>query len=332
MSATDRVRVFITVDTEFSIGGAFDDPINNEPVGTRAVELPSSNSSEGLGFLLDTLRRHSLAATFFVETCNAAFFGPEPMTRIIQTINAARHDVQLHLHPCWSTFSDPKWPKTIETRKPVDSLADYPVADIARFINEGAQIIKNAGAPAPIALRAGNLQGGRNVVEAMEQAEIPVGSNIGLAVDVPAEPAHRRYGGCIALPSGRELPVLSYKEMNLGRFFRNKTLTVIGSTFAELKYVLRMAHRNRLQYVVILTHPSEFAKYTRPSITDITANRKTQGRFEQLCAFLSDNADQYDVTTFSSSYSAGLEACEDPILQVPLRFTAQRLLSRLFPV
>lgn len=329
MSGTGRVRVFITVDTEFSIGGAFDDPSNREPVGIRAVELPSRRSSEGLGFLLDTLKRHALPATFFVETCNAAFFGVGPMTQIIQTINTAGHDTQLHLHPCWSAFSNPQWRENVKKDIPNDSLADCPVADIVRFIRGGIQIVENAGAPAPIALRAGNLQAGRNVYKAMEQAGIPVGSNIGLAVSLPAEPAHHRYGGCIPIAHALELPVLSYREINLGRFFRNKTLTVIGSTFSELKYLLQIAHRNRLQNVVILTHPSEFANYTQPSITRITANRHTQDRFQQLCTFLSQNPGQYDVLTFSGAFASGLRPCDDPVLKVPLRFTAQRLLGRL---
>lgn len=329
MNETNRVRVFITVDTEFSIGGAFNDPLNREPIGARAVELPSSQSSEGLGFLLDTLERHALPATFFVETCNTAFFGPEPMTQITRTISTAGHDTQLHLHPCWSAFSDPQWRQSVRQNTPNDSLADYPAADVVRFIRDGVQIIEYAGAPAPIALRAGNLQAGRNVYDAMGQTGIPVGSNIGLALHVPAEPEHRRYGGCIPIAQALELPVLSYREINFGGFFRNKALTVIGSTFSEMKFLLKVAYRKGFQNVVILTHPSEFANYTQPSITEITANRRTQDRFKKLCTFLSRHSDQYDVITFSAAYASNLRPCDDPVLKVPLRFTAQRLLERL---
>jgi hypothetical protein len=45
-----KTKVFITVDTEFSIGGAFADPINNKPVGAQAVLCNIGEEAHGLGF------------------------------------------------------------------------------------------------------------------------------------------------------------------------------------------------------------------------------------------------------------------------------------------
>lgn len=326
---TEKVRILITVDTEFSIGGAFDDPSNKKPVGTRAVELPAGQSSQGLGFLLETLQRSSLRATFFVETCNAAFFGPDPISQIIRTIDTAGHDIQLHLHPCWSAFDNTQWHENIKEAVPNDSLADYPVAEIMEFIQNGVQLIENNGVSSPVAMRAGNLHAGKSVYEAMDRSGIQIGSNVGLAVNFPTEPALQRYGGCISIANSLELPVLSYREVNFGKYYRNKTLTIIGSTIAELKYLLTRAHQIGLRNIVILTHPSEFANYVQPSITNITPNKRTQARFEQLCMYLSQNDDLFEVTTFADTVSSGLKPCDDPILSVPLRFTARRLLERV---
>jgi len=329
MSETHRVRVFITVDTEYSVGGAFADPANRTPVGNRAVELPSHNSSQGLGFLLNTLDAHGLPATFFVETCNTAYFGDEPITQVIHAIDAAGHDNQLHLHPCWSAFSDPEWQTKVTQRNPDDSLMNYPVSDIVGFIRDGIRIFENAGVPAPIALRAGNLHAGNNVYEAMMQTGIQIGSNIGIGLFAPSNPQHHRYGGCFSIGDTFEIPVLSYKELGIGKFFRIKTATVIGSTFAELKHLLKVAYKCKLQNFVILTHPSEFAEYTQPSVQDITANRRTQTRLKKLCRFLSKNPERYDVTTFARLHESGLAPCDDPVLKAPLRFTAQRLTGRI---
>lgn len=51
-------RVYLSVDTEFSIAGAFDDPVANRPVGPQAVYCDIDGRSAGLGFLLETLGGH----------------------------------------------------------------------------------------------------------------------------------------------------------------------------------------------------------------------------------------------------------------------------------
>ena len=75
-------EVCLTIDTEFSIGGAFDDPINRRPIGEAFVRCPVEGVEHGLPFILRTLARFGVPATFFVETLNAAHFGDLPMRRV----------------------------------------------------------------------------------------------------------------------------------------------------------------------------------------------------------------------------------------------------------
>ena len=44
-----RTKVFITIDTEFSIGGAFVDPLAKSPIGAQNVLCEVNGRSEGLG-------------------------------------------------------------------------------------------------------------------------------------------------------------------------------------------------------------------------------------------------------------------------------------------
>ena len=48
-----RTEVCITIDTEFSIGGAFADPVRRRPIGEENVTCPADGHENGLGFLLD---------------------------------------------------------------------------------------------------------------------------------------------------------------------------------------------------------------------------------------------------------------------------------------
>ena len=76
-----RTEICLTVDTEFSTNGVFADPVNRAPIGAPNVYCPVGDQQHGLPFLLRTLGRYGLPATFFVETLNTAYFGDEPMRR-----------------------------------------------------------------------------------------------------------------------------------------------------------------------------------------------------------------------------------------------------------
>src|SRR5438876_10417379 len=98
-----RTQVCITVDVEFTIGGAFADPVGKRPVGVESVTCPVGNTGGGLDFILQTLEQHDLPGVFFVEALNTCYFGDAPMGSIARHIRDRGHDVELHLHPCWTT-------------------------------------------------------------------------------------------------------------------------------------------------------------------------------------------------------------------------------------
>src|SRR5262249_58215776 len=98
--AQEPIEVCITIDTEFSIGGNFENPAL-APIAEPIVLGRIGEKEQGLGFLLDSFSEFGVQATFFVEALQTAYFGDEPMGRIAGRIAAAGHDVQLHLHPCW---------------------------------------------------------------------------------------------------------------------------------------------------------------------------------------------------------------------------------------
>src|SRR5262249_23597470 len=110
-----RTEVCITVDTEFSIAGALTYPDRYRPVSDPPVYGRIGEREHGLGFLLACLAEHGLAATFFVECLNPSYFGDAPMGRVVGRLLAAGQDVQMHLHPEWLYFGDPRWADTVAT-------------------------------------------------------------------------------------------------------------------------------------------------------------------------------------------------------------------------
>jgi hypothetical protein len=129
MNTRKPIEVCITVDTEFSIGGNFEDPALT-PVAEPIVLGSVGGKEQGLGFLLESLAEFGVRATFFVEALQTAYFGDEPMGGIARRIAAAGHDVQLHLHPCWLHY------ETTERTKPApnDSCAGRTDAELCHFL------------------------------------------------------------------------------------------------------------------------------------------------------------------------------------------------------
>ena len=90
--------VFLTIDTEFAwrhhAAG-----LDCDAIYARSLEP----AGVGLGYQLAELARHNLKACFFVDPMPAITFGPAPIRRMIDTILEAGQEVQLHLHPNWTS-------------------------------------------------------------------------------------------------------------------------------------------------------------------------------------------------------------------------------------
>ena len=161
-----KTRVCFTIDTEFSIGGAFAAPYDARPVGEAAVWCPVDGRSEGLGFLLDTFAAHGVQATFFVEALHRSYFSLQnldPMRPAVEAIRAAGHDLQLHLHPCWTVFEQEDWPGVVGRQPRQDDFAGRPLASSIELIRRGQAQFADWGLPPPQVLRTGSLRWGSNL-------------------------------------------------------------------------------------------------------------------------------------------------------------------------
>jgi hypothetical protein len=320
-------EVLITVDTEFSIAGAFRDPEHRRPVGEPAVLGEINGRSHGLGFLLETLGRARLEATFFVETFNVHYFGDDCMGRLARRIRDHGHDVQLHIHPCWSVFRDPNWRERLGGSPPDDSMADRTPEAVTSLVTEGADVVERWGLPRPVALRTGSLRVDRAVYSGLARAGLDLASNVGLAIYRPADPELQLLGGRRRVDGVLEVPVLGYRDIALPGLDHVKNLTITGCSWAEIRWLLNAARRRGVGTVVVLTHPFEFFKYDE-SFSRLRPNRVNQRRFRALCEFLARHADGFEATTFGARRDRWLEQDDEPApdLRTPPWLTAGRLI------
>jgi hypothetical protein len=288
-----KTEVCITIDTEFSIAGAFASPQRFSPIGEEIVNCSADGRDEGLGFILETLARFGATATFFIETLQIFYFGDGPMGRIAERIAAAGHDVQLHMHPCWLQFRQPDWRNMTEV--PTDSCAGLSDGELDDIIGFGMDAFARWGLPVPVALRTGGFLSDRAVYRAMARARLHTASNVALGVNPPEDASLHLSDGRHFIERVLELPALSYQTPLSHRW---RTFAVTATSSNEMQYLLWQAREVGISPVVILTHPFEFIKKRDFRYRHMRRNRVNQRRLEGLLEFLQTHDDDFSVVTF----------------------------------
>jgi len=98
------VNVYITVDTECSLGGAWENP-NWKPVGAeRAILGRIGREQYGIPLIMDILEEHDLRGTFFTEVFARDVVDQSELDEAYTAIQKRGHDAQLHLHPVFHYF------------------------------------------------------------------------------------------------------------------------------------------------------------------------------------------------------------------------------------
>jgi len=326
-----RTRVCITVDTEFSIGGAFANEAR-QPVAEPLVWCNIDGRSHGLGFMLHTFREHGVQATFFVETLHRHYFTQDPMRPIARQIYAEGHEVQLHTHPCWTLFQDPDWRQKARAQKARDDISKRSVEDALALITQGIETFKEWELPPPLAFRSGNLHHGDDLFRALAKAGIPYSSNVGIAIYDSGDANYRLYSGQHERHGVKEFPVLSFTDWKVGNKQNIKSLTIAGSSFAETRYLLEAARRAGIELVVILTHPFEFVQNRDLAFQQTRRNWLTQARLKKLCQFLQQNNDRFDacgLAAAAQAVSANAKASPNILLKGPLRYAIPRMAAQV---
>jgi hypothetical protein len=316
-----RAEVCITVDTEFSIGGAFAAPSEHLPIAEDNVYCPAGGEDNGLPFIMRTLSRFGLPATFFLETLNRTYFGDKPIRDVGDYIREAGHDIQLHLHPSWLHFRHADWMDRLRTGPPDDRCSGRTLAEMTSIIEAGLEPFRSFGWPSPVALRAGGLAADRTVFQAMAAAGFRLGSNIGFGGRHHSrDPALQIQAGRHLIEGVLEIPILAFAQFANARLKRYRRLTITGVSTPEMVAVLWAARRAGVSPVVILTHPHEFVKTARPGRPGARPNHINKRRLIALCEFLATHPDDFVAVGFREAAPRWLaaEALSPPEISSPI--------------
>jgi hypothetical protein len=288
--------VFITIDTELMW--------RHHAAGLPVAEIAARSlepAGVGVGWQLAQLGRAGLKATFFVDPMPAMVFGPDPIARVVDAIQAAGQEVQLHLHPNWAGASAQD-----RAKHGSFELIDFDRVAQRDLIARARDLLTACGAPEPVAFRSGSYSANEATIDALVElgfaydsshngSEHPWPSNIGLPVRQIAPVAHR---GIV------EVPVTLIEDMpGHLRHFQICALSA-GEMRAALDHAAREAHAA----VTIVGHGFELANRA-----GTRANCVHRSRFERLCAILAERRDTLPTTHFADRPMLRLDQNDQPL-------------------
>ena len=264
--------VFLTIDTEL----VWRHHVAGHPLATQ-YERSFEPAGVGISYQLRVLAEHGLKACFFVDPMPARVYGLAPIRRIVETILAAGQEVQLHLHPNWTHVRTGH--AGADHRR--FELTDFPRAEQQALIAEARDLLIAAGAPSPIAFRAGSYGANDDTLAAL--------AALGFAFDTSHNGSMQPWPSQVSLARSHIAPCLhqglievpvSLIEERPGRL---RTFQICALSIGEMRAALDHAVAADHAALVIVSHGFELANRAGTG-----ANAVHVRRFEALCAMLAE--------------------------------------------
>ncbi len=269
--------LYFTIDTEYSPAHFI-----RHGKAARAANFACSiagntrHGDAGIFHAMDVFDRHGLKAVFFVDPMPALVWGVAAIADVVGPIVERGHDVQLHLHTEWLALAGAANPLPGRSGR---DLKDFNPDEQCTLLDYARATLIAAGAPSPVAFRAGNYGANDDTLRALatlgmryDSSHCPGIADSACAISLGADDfAPREHCGVIEVPAGCiEGP---------GGRLRHFQLTAL--TAAEVIAALRHAAQQGQASMTLVSHSFELLSRDRLKI-----NRIVQRRFERICAAL----------------------------------------------
>ena len=258
----------------------------------RDIYGKTARGEFGVAYQLEVFARHGVKAVFFVEGLQASCpdVGMGPLTKLVEQIQSGGHEVQLHLHPEWVPLS-----KGLSVPDRGYLLTSYPQDEQQELIQTAAANLVRAGAPQPIAFRAGDYAANNDTLNALARLGFRydtsynypyLGSTCGIIADsILWQPA--------SVEGLVEVPVSCYQD----RPGHYRHCQLGACSLGEIEATVGSALRNSWESYVLVSHSFELINNRWAGGRPVGPRRRVVRRFEGLCRRLESLASSASVRT-----------------------------------
>lgn len=318
--------VYITVDVECSMGGAWGDDALRPVPPSRAMMGEYGDRQLGLPLICEILEEADLAATFFVETFAEEQGHPGEMERPCQFLLDHGQDVQLHVHPNHWHYGLKQQGRPFDF---TDCLAQCSPEEQVKLVSEGCDRLQRWTGRWPVAFRAGNMGASEESLEHLALAGLRIDSSYtfpyagGQCRFRPGEPYNgsRWYGDVL------EVALSGFTQPRFPGLHRAKPLDVGGISFAEMRRAIEGIAEAGVDACLIL-HSFSLFKVRDVQYNGGRPDRIVTRRFHRLCRWLAECRDTLPAYTFKDLARAVDEGQYEPRSAPPPRLSLGRALVR----
>jgi hypothetical protein len=272
--------VFITIDTEYSSAlytgpGAADRADNF----ARSIACLTPQGPAGITYKLELLARYGQKAVFFVDPMPALVWGVAAIEDVVGPILEAGQDVQLHCHCEWLALAGSANP--LASGRTGTNLADFPLEEQCEIIDYARSTLIAAGAPAPVAFRAGNYGANDDTLRAL--AMLGIAYDTSHTPGLPGSACRISLGPEVRDPVAHmgviEVPIGTIGTIGGGQ--RHAQITAL--TLAEMLAAIRHAQRCGRSSFTLVSHSFELFNRRKLAVNPIVRRRFT-GLLKALAA------------------------------------------------
>jgi hypothetical protein len=296
------VQVFLTVDTECSLGGAWENPRNKPVDPERSVLGKIGSEYYGIPRIMDILEEHDLKGIFFTEVFAGLNGLQSELAEAYAQIVKRGHEAQLHLHPVHYYYRMIKDGRLALQQVPSDKDMIGSLSRQTQFelLQKGIALFQEIVGKTPQAFRAGNFGAGMSTLDVLDEVGIRYDSSFNAAYAGGACRLDSK--GSVNSPWQHgglwEIPVSNFVTGT--SWWRSmKQLSINAVSLWEMKSVLEQADRIGLHAVTILAHSFSLFKVADLQFRRLKPDWLVLRRFEGLCRFLKERQDRFRVVGFS---------------------------------
>ena len=182
-----------------------------------------------------------------------------------------------------------------------DDMRQYTLDEQVKMICDALTFLGENNIRKVFAYRSGGFYSNMNTIKAAQLNDIPFCSNYNLAIhncnyidEFPLK------NDIFPIKSGWEIPITCYREIPIRKAWN--AFQICAASFEEIRRALEYYFMSELGVITFITHCFEFVKTYDVQYTKVRPRPLLIQRFRNVCSYLADNTDRYEVITFGDLY------------------------------